>query len=67
MDVGGGETRNVVFHSHSQRVLDFPLTVTYNVTDDPNRVVLNDLLARCGIVGGQKTQLVVKYKITVSS
>lgn len=66
MDVGGGERNNIVFRSNSETTFDFPLTVSYNVTDDPNRVVLTDLLTKCGIVGGQKTNLVVRYRITVS-
>lgn len=65
MDVGGGEKRDIVFSSNSQTTFDFPFTVSYNITEDPNRVVLTDLLGKCGI-GGQKRNVVVKYRITVS-
>lgn len=65
LDVGGGEKDNINFKSHSQTTFNFPLTLTYNVNDDPNKAVLTDLLTKCGIIGGSKQNLEVEYKITV--
>ncbi|KAI5121649.1 hypothetical protein M0805_002725 [Coniferiporia weirii] len=64
MDVGGGEKDNVVFHSHTQLTFDFPLTLSYNLTEDTNEAVLKDLLSKCGITG-TKEDITVDYKITL--
>ncbi|KAF4603830.1 hypothetical protein EYR38_004246 [Pleurotus pulmonarius] len=48
--VGGGNQRNIVFESHSQKNFTFPFDLEYK---------------RCGI-GGQKRDITVNYKIRVN-
>lgn len=64
LGVGGGEKDNIDFQAHTQTTFTFPFTLTYKESDDPNRVVLSDLLNKCGVTGA-KQNLNIKYKITV--
>ncbi|PAV24018.1 hypothetical protein PNOK_0108600 [Pyrrhoderma noxium] len=63
-DVGGGEKDNIVFKSHTQTTFQFPFTLTYNLSDDTNKSVLEDLLSKCGITG-TKENIDIDYKITL--
>jgi len=64
-NVGGGQINNLVFHSHTTTTFTFPLQLTYNLADDPSLSILTDLVTKCGILGGQKSNIVVDYDITV--
>ncbi|TDL24861.1 hypothetical protein BD410DRAFT_744548, partial [Rickenella mellea] len=63
--IGGGEKDDITFGSHTDTTFAFPFTVTYTVANDPNKAVLTDLLTKCGIIGGVKSDISVKYKITL--
>ncbi len=64
-DVGGGELDNTVFHAHSQTDFTFPFTISYTPADDPDQEVLNDLITKCGVLGGTPQDITVNYDITV--
>ena len=64
MELGGGEKKDIDFKSDTQTTFYFPFTLTYNLQQDANRVVLNDLLSKCGFTG-TKQGITVDYKITV--
>ena len=64
--VGGGSKNNIVFHSHSQTNFTFPFTLTYNITEDPQSAIIDDLAKKCGLEG-TSSNLSIDYKITVSA
>ena len=66
MSLGGGEEDNISFKSKTQTTFNFPFTLTYVLADDTNYTVLQDLLTKCGITGGTKSDITVDYKIIVS-
>jgi len=62
--VGGGSTNNIVFHSRSQTNFTFPFSLSYNVTEDPKSLIIDDLAKKCG-VSGTASNLSIDYKITL--
>ena len=64
-DVGQGTLNNVVIRSNMQTNLTFPFSIDYKTKLDPGNLILRDLAQKCGL-RGSKSDLTVKYKITVS-
>jgi hypothetical protein len=65
-DIGGGSKKDVTFGANTEDMeFDFPFSIVYKESDDPNHAILIDLATKCGIIGGKKTQLSVNYKITL--
>ncbi|KAF9500451.1 hypothetical protein BDN71DRAFT_1132317 [Pleurotus eryngii] len=60
--VGGGNQRDIVFKSHSEKNFTFPFDIEYKRATDPNNLILVDLASKCG----QKEDIRVTYKIRVS-
>ncbi|ORY34783.1 hypothetical protein BCR39DRAFT_514697 [Naematelia encephala] len=60
---GGGTLYNVDFQGYNQYTFDFPFTLNYTTAADPNRVVLNDLISKCGILSGVKSDITVDYDL----
>lgn len=63
--MGGGEAENIEFKSRSLTNFTFPFALTYKSSDDPGSQVFVDLGSKCGIGGGPRSDITVKYKITV--
>lgn len=64
MDVGGGEKDNIEFKAHTETTFQFPFSLTYNLSEDTDKEVLEDLLSKCGITG-TKENIDIDYKITL--
>ncbi|KAG9226126.1 hypothetical protein CCMSSC00406_0005037 [Pleurotus cornucopiae] len=60
--VGGGNQRDIVFKSHSEKNFTFPFDIAYKRATDPNNLIIVDLITKCG----QKEDIRVTYKIRVS-
>ena len=63
--MGGGEAENIKFPSNTQTDFTFPFALSYKSSDDPGSQVFVDLGSKCGIGGGTRSDITVKYKITV--
>ncbi|RSH93282.1 hypothetical protein EHS25_007636 [Saitozyma podzolica] len=63
---GGGTLYNLDFQGYTDSTFDFPLTLNYSTSIDPNRVILDDLISKCGSSSNQITidyNLYLKLKI----
>ena len=65
VEVGGGETNDIAFAGNSETSFKFPLTIVYSQAKDPNGAMLRDIADRCGFTGNRRTDIQVKYTITV--
>ncbi|KAL0581564.1 hypothetical protein V5O48_000493 [Marasmius crinis-equi] len=63
--LGNGNLNNVVFESNSQKNFTFPFAIDYKFSDDPSAGALLDIGTKCGLLGGSKSNIDIKYKITV--
>ena len=64
--IGGGTATDVLFKSNTQTNFTFPFALMYDPSNDSSGQVLADIAKKCG-VGGQRSDISVKYKLTVSS
>ncbi|ORX37746.1 hypothetical protein BD324DRAFT_650295 [Kockovaella imperatae] len=60
---GGGILYNANFRGYSDSTFQFPLTLNYTTAADPNRVILNDLISKCGVSGGEKQDITIDYDL----
>lgn len=65
--LGGGVANDIAFKNGEQTNFTFPFTLTYSPSVDSSGQVLADLAKKCGALGGQRQDLSVNYKITVST
>ncbi|KAJ3519797.1 hypothetical protein NMY22_g13036 [Coprinellus aureogranulatus] len=63
--MGGGEAENIEIKSRELTEFTFPFALRYRSSDDPENKVFVDLGSKCGIGGGPRSDITVKYKITV--
>lgn len=63
--LGNGVLNNIVFESNSAKNFTFPFKIDYKFSDDPSLQALLDIADKCGVTGGAKSNLNVRYKITV--
>ncbi|GJJ78912.1 hypothetical protein EMPS_11271 [Entomortierella parvispora] len=65
--LGGGTLKNVEFPAHSNRTINFPIAAAYDRQSDPHLTVINDILNKCGILGGQPaTGLTLDYDLKLT-
>jgi hypothetical protein len=64
-NIGRGEQNDIVFPSNTRTTFTFPFMIAYRMDHDPDNRVLLDLATKCGVIGGRRTDISVKYKITV--
>ncbi|KAH9981041.1 hypothetical protein BGW80DRAFT_1268067 [Lactifluus volemus] len=60
--IGNGTLKNVDLPSHTTTTFTFPFSLHYTEAIDPNRAILEDLIAKCG---GSQKDLTITYKLTV--
>nr|XP_018260305.1 uncharacterized protein I303_07223 [Kwoniella dejecticola CBS 10117]OBR82463.1 hypothetical protein I303_07223 [Kwoniella dejecticola CBS 10117] len=60
---GGGTLYNLNFVGYTQSTFDFPFTLNYTLSKDPNQVILKDLISKCGISGGSVKDITVDYDL----
>ncbi|KAG8835795.1 hypothetical protein FS842_006266 [Serendipita sp. 407] len=65
VEIGGGSRDDISFASNSDTTFNFPFSIVYTSTKDPDGKILMDIASRCGVGGGTKKQLTVKYTITL--
>ena len=65
--LGGGTANDIAFKNGEQTNFTLPFTLTYSPLADSSGQVLGDIAKKCGALGGQKQDLSVNYKITVSA
>ncbi|KAF6763944.1 hypothetical protein DFP72DRAFT_873826 [Ephemerocybe angulata] len=63
--MGGGESNNIEFKSNEHTNFTFPFALQYKSSNDPGSAVFVDLGTKCGLGGGPKSDIKVKYKITL--
>ncbi|KAG0217893.1 hypothetical protein BGX33_009192, partial [Mortierella sp. NVP41] len=61
--LGGGNVTHVSFPSKSTRNVQFPISVAYDRHMDPGFTVVQNILSKCGILGGSDGQLTINYDI----
>lgn len=65
--VGGGSLSNVVFPSDSNTNFLFPFIINYSTAIDPQNILIQDLINKCGIKPGSTMEpLTINYDIAVS-
>ncbi|KAF9920029.1 hypothetical protein FBU30_010233 [Linnemannia zychae] len=64
--LGGGSLTNVNFPSKSTVNLSFPIGASYDRTQDPGFVVIKDILNRCGVTGGDKSNIAINYDLKLT-
>ncbi|KAF9133043.1 hypothetical protein BGW39_010733 [Mortierella sp. 14UC] len=64
--IGGGSLSNVKFPSHQTVTLNFPLGASYDRTQDQGFTVISDILTRCGVRGGDKTNIAINYDLKLT-
>ncbi|KAF9976339.1 hypothetical protein BGZ73_008769 [Actinomortierella ambigua] len=64
--IGGGEVQNARFPSKATTDLNFPLSATYNVAQDPGYTVVSDIANRCGLTGNVRQKLQINYDLTLT-
>ncbi|CAG8616552.1 18955_t:CDS:10 [Dentiscutata erythropus] len=64
--IGGGNLTNVNIPSKSNTTINFPFTINYDASIDPGFSILLDIATKCGLTGGNKTQLEIDYTLTLS-
>ncbi|KAK4688436.1 hypothetical protein P7C73_g1674, partial [Tremellales sp. Uapishka_1] len=62
---GGGSLYNVDFAGYTESTFQFPFTLNYTTALDPNKVILTDLISKCGIEGGAVQDITVDYDLTL--
>ncbi|OCF34489.1 hypothetical protein I317_04917 [Kwoniella heveanensis CBS 569] len=60
---GGGTLYNLDFKGYTASTFDFPFALNYSLAKDPNKVILNDLIKKCGILGGSTQDITVDYDL----
>lgn len=63
--IGTGSANNVDIASNSQTNFTFLFDVDYKTSLDPNNKILIDLATKCGVIGTDKSDISVNYKITL--
>ncbi|EIW71546.1 hypothetical protein TREMEDRAFT_60470 [Tremella mesenterica DSM 1558] len=61
--LGGGTLNNVDFKGYTDSTFDFPFTFNYSLALDPNKVILNDLISKCGVTGGTTSDITIDYDL----
>ncbi|KAF9571011.1 hypothetical protein EC968_001098 [Mortierella alpina] len=64
--IGGGNVSHVNFPSKSTKVVHFPITAVYDRRQDPGFKVVQDLLTKCGVTGGNVGQITINYDLKVT-
>lgn len=65
--VGGGNQSSVTFPSHSNTTFTFPFSIAYTTTMPSSTEILADLISKCGLEGGTRSDITVDYVIKVHS
>ncbi|KAF9968353.1 hypothetical protein BGZ70_004752 [Mortierella alpina] len=64
--IGGGNVSHVNFPSKSTKTIHFPIKAAYDRRQDPGFKVVQDLLTKCGITGGNAGQITIDYDLKVT-
>lgn len=64
-ELGGGSRDDITFAANSETTFNFPFSIVYTASKDPNQVIVNDIADRCGFTGNARRQIQVKYEITL--
>ncbi|KAF9955466.1 hypothetical protein BGZ72_003733 [Mortierella alpina] len=64
--IGGGNVTHVNFPSKSTRTIHFPIMAVYDRRQDPGFTVVQDLLTKCGVTGGNAGQITINYNLKVT-
>ncbi|KAE8542520.1 hypothetical protein D1P53_001299 [Cryptococcus gattii VGV] len=61
---GGGTLYNLDFKGYTESTFNFPFTLNYTLAKDPNKVILNDLIKKCGISGSAQ-DITIDYDLNM--
>jgi len=64
--IGGGSLPNVQIKAKSNTTLNFPFSINYNSTEDPNLQIISDIVKKCGLSGGTKQPITIDYTLKLS-
>ncbi|KAI7849544.1 hypothetical protein BDC45DRAFT_520212 [Circinella umbellata] len=62
--IGGGELENVQINKNAVTNISFPFNIKVDPSDSGNQAIVTDLMAKCGLTGGQSQQLTIDYDVT---
>ncbi|KAI0082661.1 hypothetical protein K474DRAFT_1681087 [Panus rudis PR-1116 ss-1] len=60
--IGGGTLKDLTIHSNQLTRIEFPFSINYTSSIDPDMKIMTDLLSRCS---GSGADITVKYKIAL--
>ncbi|KAG9122827.1 hypothetical protein FRC07_000624 [Ceratobasidium sp. 392] len=63
--IGGGTLNDINFPSHSDTNFLFPFSINYTEAIDPNKTIIKDIAVKCGFIGNSKSDIPVKYQLTL--
>ncbi|CAG8467094.1 9750_t:CDS:2 [Ambispora leptoticha] len=64
--IGGGNLTDVHIAAKANTTIDFPFSINYDSSQDPGLTIVQDILSKCGIFGGQKQKITIDYTLVVS-
>lgn len=65
VEVGGGSRDYITFETNSDTSFNFPFSIVYTQSKDPDGKVLMDIANRCGFTGSPEQPISLKYSITL--
>ncbi|KAI9229057.1 MAG: hypothetical protein DHS80DRAFT_1046, partial [Piptocephalis tieghemiana] len=63
VNIANGSLSDVDIPKHSNQVINFPFTVTFSTSTDPNGVILKDVVTKCGLTGQAKQPIPIAYSV----
>ncbi|ORZ21239.1 hypothetical protein BCR42DRAFT_407142 [Absidia repens] len=62
--IGGGNKSDVHISSNGVTTIIFPFTLEFDALGSTTKPIINDLLNKCGITGGEKQDITINYDVT---
>ncbi|OAD72297.1 hypothetical protein PHYBLDRAFT_134221, partial [Phycomyces blakesleeanus NRRL 1555(-)] len=66
LELGGGQKNDVKINSNGVTNITFPFDISIDATNGEYTPIFNDLIAKCGLTGGAKENIVVNYVVVLT-
>ncbi|KAI9252314.1 hypothetical protein BDA99DRAFT_443812 [Phascolomyces articulosus] len=67
LTLGGGYLDHYYVEPHSDKNMTFPFAIQYDPFSSSHTTILNILIEKCGLTGGEAQDLTVDYTITLAA
>ncbi|CAG8506925.1 6943_t:CDS:2, partial [Ambispora gerdemannii] len=64
--IGGGNLTDVQIGAKANTTINFPFSINYDSSQDPGLAIVQDILLKCGFLGGPRQQISIDYTLVVS-